>query len=45
VIISPHISGFSRYLQEETLTLFQENLNRYLAGLPLYNRLDLKKGY
>jgi phosphoglycerate dehydrogenase-like enzyme len=45
VIISPHLSGYSRYLSDETLTLFVENLNRYLAGLPLYNQVDLKKGY
>ena len=45
VILSPHISGLSRHLQEETLTLFEENLNRYLVGLPLYNQVDLKKGY
>jgi phosphoglycerate dehydrogenase-like enzyme len=45
VIISPHFSGYSRHLSDETLTLFVENLNRYLAGQPLYNQVDLKKGY
>lgn len=45
VILSPHISGLSHHLQEETLTLFIENLNRYLAELPLYNRVDLQRGY
>jgi len=45
VILSPHISGLSRSLREETLSLFIENLNRYLAELPLYNRVDLSTGY
>jgi phosphoglycerate dehydrogenase-like enzyme len=45
VILSPHIAGLSRGLKEETLSLFIENLNRYLAELPLYNRVDLKRGY
>jgi phosphoglycerate dehydrogenase-like enzyme len=45
VIVSPHLSGYSRHLSDETLTLFVENLNRYLAGQPLYNQVDLKKGY
>ncbi len=45
VIISPHISGLSPRMDEETLDLFVENLNRYLAELPLYNQVDLKQGY
>ncbi len=45
VIISPHISGLSAHFQEETLSLFIENLNRYIADLPLYNRVDLSRGY
>ena len=45
VIISPHVSGLSRHLQDDTLTLFVENVNRYLAGLPLHSQVDLKKGY
>jgi len=45
VIISPHISGLSWHLGEETLSLFIENLNRYLAELPLYNQIDLDRGY
>ncbi len=45
VIVSPHISGLSAHFREETLTLFIENLNRYIADLPLYNRVDLSKGY
>jgi phosphoglycerate dehydrogenase-like enzyme len=45
VIISPHISGLSAHFREETLTLYIENLNRYIADLPLYNRVDLSRGY
>jgi phosphoglycerate dehydrogenase-like enzyme len=45
VIISPHVSGISRFLHEETLALFIENLNRYLAKQPLYNQVDLSQGY
>jgi phosphoglycerate dehydrogenase-like enzyme len=45
VIISPHISGISRYLDDETLDLFIENLKRYLAERPLYNLVDIDQGY
>jgi len=45
VIITPHISGLSKHLEEEMVTLFVENLNRYLAELPLYNRINFSKGY
>lgn len=45
VIISPHISWFSRYFKSDTLSLFMENLNRFLSSDPLYNRVDPKKKY
>lgn len=45
LIISPHISGISRYLHADTLELFIENLERYLAGQPLYNQVDRAEGY
>lgn len=45
VILTPHISGLSRHLPEETLSLFIENLNRYMADLPLYNQVDVERGY
>jgi phosphoglycerate dehydrogenase-like enzyme len=45
VIIGPHVAGISRHLEEETLALFIENLKRYLSELPLYNRIDVDKGY
>jgi phosphoglycerate dehydrogenase-like enzyme len=45
VIVTPHISGSSLYYNERAVTLFAENLNRYLAGLPLFNRFDPAAGY
>jgi phosphoglycerate dehydrogenase-like enzyme len=45
VIISPHIAGYSAAYDERAVALFAENLTRYLAGLPLYNQIDLSKGY
>ncbi len=44
-ILSPHIAGLSRSLEAETLTLFIENLNRFLADLQLLNQIDLTKEY
>lgn len=45
VIITPHVAGFSAKYDERATALFSENLLRYLAGLPLYNRIDLDRGY
>jgi len=45
LILTPHISGLSRHLPEETLSLFIENLNRYMANLPLVNLVDVERGY
>ena len=45
VIISPHVAGLSQNLESEMVSLFVENLNRYLEELPLYNRIDLDEGY
>lgn len=45
VIITPHISGFSSRYDERAVDLFSENLQRYLAGLPLYNRFNPERGY
>ena len=45
MIISPHISGGSASYNERAAQLFSENLNRYLADLPLYNLFDPNRGY
>lgn len=45
VVISPHISGFFDRYDEFSMALFRENLDRYLAGIPLLNRVNRKWGY
>jgi phosphoglycerate dehydrogenase-like enzyme len=45
VIVTPHICGISQHYDERAMTLFGENLNRYLVGLPLYNQFDPQIGY
>lgn len=45
VIISPHIAGISRYLESERVSLFIENINRYISESPLYNQIDMSRGY
>jgi phosphoglycerate dehydrogenase-like enzyme len=45
VILSPHIAGYSNAYDKRAIALFSENLTRYLAGLPLYNQINLEKGY
>lgn len=45
VIITPHISTASDVGQENRWILALDNLRRYLAGDPLYNMVDLKRGY
>ncbi len=45
VIVTPHISGLSQQLEEETLSLFIENLQRFMGEQPLINRIDHQRGY
>lgn len=45
VLITPHVSGISSHYSERAMALFEENMNRYLVGMPLYNRFDPQKGY
>ena len=45
VIITPHISGFTRDYHEKAALVFKENLQRYLENRPLLNQLDRSKGY
>ncbi|HEX9028625.1 MAG TPA: D-2-hydroxyacid dehydrogenase [Anaerolineales bacterium] len=45
VILTPHISGNTEAYDQRAVDLFSENLHRYLAGLPLYNRIDPDLGY
>jgi phosphoglycerate dehydrogenase-like enzyme len=45
VIVTPHISGNTPYYDERAMDLFASNLQRYLAGQSLYNRIDTERGY
>ena len=45
VIITPHIAGNTAFYDERAIELFAENLDRYLSGLPLYNRYQPELGY
>lgn len=45
VIVSPHVSGFFNRYDEFSMALFRENMDRYLAGIPLLNRVNRKWGY
>jgi len=45
VIITPHVSGLRPNLMSDIVDFFIENLNRYTAEQPLYNRIDPQKGY
>ena len=45
VIISPHISGNSKYYSDKAAIIFEENLRRYVNKLPLLNRVSRKQGY
>lgn len=45
VFISPHISGLTTQYNQRALTIFAENLRRYLAGETLYNVVDKERQY
>lgn len=45
VILTPHISGDTPYYDERAVAFFSENLLRYLAGLDLFNQVDVTRGY
>jgi phosphoglycerate dehydrogenase-like enzyme len=45
VIISPHISGNTIVYHEKAAAVFIENLQRYLEGRTMLNKLDPSKGY
>jgi phosphoglycerate dehydrogenase-like enzyme len=45
VIITPHISGNTLFYDERAVQAFSTNLQRYLTGQPLFNRIDLDRGY
>jgi phosphoglycerate dehydrogenase-like enzyme len=45
VLITPHIAGITPVYDSRAVELFVDNLKRYIAGLPLYNRFDPEFGY
>jgi phosphoglycerate dehydrogenase-like enzyme len=45
VFITPHCSPSSEQTRDNVLTLVRENLKHYLAGEPLTNLVDKKRGY
>jgi phosphoglycerate dehydrogenase-like enzyme len=46
VLVTMHLSGkATRRLQEREAALFLDNLQRYRAGAPLRNLVDLDAGY
>ena len=46
-VITPHVSGYYHLKEthERIVSLFAENLKRFLAGEPLHNQIDLSAGY
>ena len=45
LVITPHVSGFTRQYDTRMTDLFVENLRRYLAGEPLLNVVNREIGY
>jgi phosphoglycerate dehydrogenase-like enzyme len=45
VLITPHTAAVTERLWERHFTLIVENLKRFLAGKPLLNEVDKKRGY
>jgi phosphoglycerate dehydrogenase-like enzyme len=45
LILTPHIAGVSRDYNQRAVTLFTENLDRYLDGKKPFNLIDLERGY
>jgi phosphoglycerate dehydrogenase-like enzyme len=44
-ILTPHVSGLSRGFWPRAMAVFRGNLERDAAGSPLWNRVDVKRGY
>lgn len=45
VIITPHVAGGSPVRMDRTVSLFCDNLERFLVGKPLLSVIDKRKGY
>lgn len=45
IIITPHLAGYSPNMMNQVITLFIENLKRYVNLEELYNLINLQQGY
>ena len=45
VIITPHVSAMTLEYDRRVMSLFKENLRRFLAGEPMINQVDWEVGY
>lgn len=45
VVITPHVSAATDVSEHRGITLFCENLTRYLEARPLENQIDWRRGY
>ena len=45
IIITPHLAGYSPNMMNQVITLFIENLKRYVNQEELYNLINLQQGY
>ncbi len=45
IIITPHVAGSTPHYWERAVSIFTENLKRFLAGKELINVVDKSKGY
>ncbi|MDD2522486.1 MAG: D-2-hydroxyacid dehydrogenase [Anaerolineaceae bacterium] len=45
LILTPHISAYSPNMFNQVVDLFVENLKRYLKDQPLYNLVNVERGY
>lgn len=45
IIATPHISGLMAHFKDIFIPLFEDNLEKYLAGEKLHNLVDLDQGY
>jgi phosphoglycerate dehydrogenase-like enzyme len=44
-ILTPHVSGYTPAYFDRMLAIFEDNLARYVEGLPLRNVVDKRRGY
>ena len=45
VVVSPHMSGDYLGFEEDLMTLFADNIHRWILGEPLENVIDQSRGY